>query len=324
MLNHLTAASSGPAQYRPIDLRCLHPELTAPCDLFLRVGPARYTLFACEGLAFSPHHRENLIETGVEELYINEEDSPVFYRYLTDALTKVVQNPHCPSETKAEFVHAACRDIMTKVYSDPRAVFIEQAHEVLWPAVDLVVRDDRATRCLVQLTAHDVSTYTHCTNVGIFAISLAKIFFGSTADHDLHNLAAGFFLHDLGKCKIPLEILNKPGRLDAGEWDVVQTHPREGHDLLAETGHMTDEARIIILEHHEKDDGSGYPEQLSAADIHPYARICRLADVYEALTSDRPYHTRQTTYNALKLMKERVLADMDQELFEHFVKLFKF
>jgi HD-GYP domain-containing protein (c-di-GMP phosphodiesterase class II) len=103
----------------------------------------------------------------------------------------------------------------------------------------------------------------------------------------------------------------------------MQTHPQLGYELLEQTGHMTDEARIIILEHHEKDDGTGYPNGLEARDIHPYARICRLADVYEALTSDRPYHTRQSTFDALKLMKNHVLADIDQQLFTHFVKLFR-
>jgi len=324
MFQHLSLATEACQEdYRPIDLGCLHPEISAPCDLFLRVGRRRYTLFAAKGLGFSPVHRQNLAETGVQELYIQEEDAPVFYRYLKEALSQVVRNPNCPSETKAGFVHAACRDIMTKVYSDPRAAFIDQAMEVIWPSVDLVVRDDRATRCLVQLTAHDVNTYTHCTNVGIFSIALARIFLGSSSEHDLHKLAAGFFLHDLGKCKIPLEIINKPGRLDETEWQIVQQHPQHGYDLLTESGHMTDEARIIILEHHEKDDGTGYPNRMSSRDIHPYARICRLADVYEALTSDRAYHTRHSTYQALKLMKEKVLADMDQDLFEHFIKLFR-
>lgn len=323
MLSHLTMGSEA-CDFRPIDLGCLHPEISAPCDLYLHVGKNRYTLFAKKGIPFSQHHRQNLRYTGVQELYIRDEDAPVFYHYLKEALSQVVRNPNCPSETKAKFVHAACRDIMTKVYSDPRATFIEQSMEVIWPSVDLVVRDDRATRHLVQMTAHDVNTYTHCTNVGIFGIALARIFFGTSSEHDLRKMAAGFFLHDLGKCKIPLEILNKPGSLDPAEWQTVQQHPRDGYEILTETGHMTDEARIIILEHHEKDDGSGYPQRMSSRDIHPYARICRLADVYEALTSDRPYHTRQTTYNALKLMKEKILADMDQDLFEHFVKLFRF
>ncbi|UWZ81388.1 HD-GYP domain-containing protein [Geoalkalibacter halelectricus] len=323
MLTHLQVDTEAEKDYRPIDLGCLHPEISAPCDLFLQVGPRRYTLFARKGLGFSQNHRQNLMETGVQELYIQEEDAPVFYRYLKDALCQVVRNPNCPSETKAQFVHAACRDIMTKVYSDPRASFIEQALEVIRPSVDLVVRDDRATRCMVQMTAHDVNTYTHCTNVGIFSIALARIFFGSSSEHDLQNMAAGFFLHDLGKCKIPLEVLNKPGPLDADEWQTVKKHPRDGFEILAETGQMTDEARIIILQHHEKDDGSGYPNQIRAKDIHPYARICRIADVYEALTSDRPYHTRHSTYETLKMMKEKILADVDQDLFGHFIKLFR-
>ncbi len=75
--------------------------------------------------------------------------------------------------------------------------------------------------------------------------------------------------------------------------------------LLQERGFATEEAEIIILQHHERDDGTGYPYGLSCSDIHPYARICRLADVYDALTCDRAYHRKRTTFEALKLMQGR-------------------
>lgn len=138
----------------------------------------------------------------------------------------------------------------------------------------------------------------------------------------MKSLGPGFFLHDLGKTRIPLNVLYKKGPLDPPEWDIVRRHPGDGHDLLEEEGFLTEESSIIALQHHERDDGQGYPNCLPAREIHPYARICRMADVFEALTSDRPYRQKLKTFDALKLMKEKILTDIDKDLFHHFVRLF--
>jgi HD-GYP domain-containing protein (c-di-GMP phosphodiesterase class II) len=92
--------------------------------------------------------------------------------------------------------------------------------------------------------------------------------------------------------------------------------------MLKESAAVPEEAATIVLQHHERDDGTGYPYGLNGEDIHPYARICRLADVYEALTSERPYHKRHSTFQALKIMRDRVMADADQEMLRHFIGLF--
>jgi HD-GYP domain-containing protein (c-di-GMP phosphodiesterase class II) len=92
--------------------------------------------------------------------------------------------------------------------------------------------------------------------------------------------------------------------------------------MVENCGLMTDEARTIILQHHERDDGMGYPNQRRAEEIHPYARICRLADIYEALTSERPYHNSRSSLEALKFMKEHVVRGADEQLFAGFIKLF--
>ncbi|PLX84035.1 MAG: hypothetical protein C0617_09440 [Desulfuromonas sp.] len=307
----------------PVALKSLHPERYAPCDLYRRLGVGQHVLFARRGLSFSRTDRQKLFAHGVSHLFIRQADAARYFRYVREILSSVVRDPATSPENKAATVHAACQDIMRQVFEEPRAVFVSQAHEVIAPTLDLITADDKATRCLVRLTAYDHSTYTHSANVGIFAAALSRIIFGKKADRDLERIGPGFFLHDLGKCRIPLEILNKPGPLDPGEWEVVKRHPGDGVKILEESGFLTDEARIIALQHHEKDDGSGYPHGLKGGDIHPLARICRLADVYEALTSKRPYHQRRSTYEALKLMKETILVDMDREFFDHFVRLFR-
>ncbi|BCR04616.1 HDIG domain-containing protein [Desulfuromonas versatilis] len=310
-------------RYLPISMACLQPEYRAPCDLYLKTGGRGYLFFAKKGLDFGHSHRARLQERGVTHLYIRDEDSALYFDYLKETITEIVRNPACQSEQKAAVIHSACQDIMSRVIADPRASFINQAHEIITPTIDLIVSDDTATRHLIQLTAYDHYTYTHSTNVGIFGVALARLLYRPNDFRKIERMGAGFFLHDLGKCRVPIEILNKPGKLTPSEWSVMQRHPAEGFQMLEEAGFLTDEAQIITLQHHEKDDGTGYPNALDRDNIHPLARICRLADVYDAITSDRPYAKRKSTYEALKLMKEQIVADIDQELFEHFVKLFR-
>lgn len=315
-------ADGGEGELYAIGMDCLHPDLRAPCDLYRRLKTGEFVFFARQGIPFDQSIKRSLIETGVDELYIQEEDIGRFFLYIKQTLETIVKDPAAPAGSKASAVHMSCRETMRRAYSDPRASFLQQAHEVITPTVDLIVNDEEATRCLIRLTAYDHCTYVHSTNVGIFGVALARIMHGSESAAVMERLGAGFFLHDLGKCMIPIEILNKPGALTAEERLIVNRHPLDGYHLLQERGFMTEEAEILTLQHHEREDGKGYPAGLTSSEIHPYARICRLVDVYEALTAERPYHQRRSTFEALKFMQEKILTDLDQELMVNFVRLF--
>ncbi len=308
--------------FQPVALATLQFERATPCDLYRRVHSGRYVFFAKKGILFDQAARQRVIDSGAETLFIREQERDLYHAYLKETLISVVADPAVAMERKAEAVHVACLHTLQRAYAEPRAVFISQACEILEPTVQLIVTDHEATRHLIQLTTYDHSTYVHSTNVGIFSIALAKLLFSDDRDHDMQALGVGFFLHDLGKCQIPIEILNKPGLLDDRQMERVRRHVLDGYRMVEESGLMTEEARTIILQHHERDDGRGYPYGRPAEEIHPYARICRLADVYEALTSDRPYHTRRSSLEALKFMKEHVVSGPDEQLFAGFVKLF--
>ncbi|MCD6569630.1 MAG: HD domain-containing protein [Deltaproteobacteria bacterium] len=126
----------------------------------------------------------------------------------------------------------------------------------------------------------------------------------------------------MGKSKIPNEILNKSGPLTKEEWDIMKKHPQWGYEILMETGDMTEEAAHIVLEHHERANGSGYPSGKKGDEIHIYARICAIADAYDALTAERSYKSAKRPFDALKLMQEEMAQEFDPEFFAAFVMLF--
>ncbi|MFC1512341.1 HD-GYP domain-containing protein, partial [Candidatus Latescibacterota bacterium] len=131
-----------------------------------------------------------------------------------------------------------------------------------------------------------------------------------------------FFLHDIGKSLIPIRILNKKGTLSSIEWEIIKEHPDKGYRLLEKFGTISEEIEIIVLQHHERHDGNGYPRGLKGEQIHIYAKICMIADVFDALTSYRPYKEKYSTFDALKIMKNEMYKNFNPEFFEKFAKLF--
>jgi HD-GYP domain-containing protein (c-di-GMP phosphodiesterase class II) len=186
----------------------------------------------------------------------------------------------------------------------------------------MIIADDATSKELLKITSYDYYTYTHSVNVGVFSVLLAKHLFKGSDAHNMHELGAGFFLHDIGKVRIDPAIINKPGKVTDEEMEKIRTHPYQGFKILSETNQLTKECKVIVMQHHERADGSGYPRQLKEEDIHAYGRICCIADVYDALTAERSYKQKLNTFDALKLMKEKLLNHFQQDMFEKFVLLF--
>jgi len=238
-------------------------------------------------------------------------------------LREVIRDKNLPPEEKARLVQRHSITMMSNLLENPTADTIRQAKQGISEVVDLILADAETTFQLVKITSHDYYTYTHSVSVGVLAISLAKDYFRNSPGHDMHALGAGFFLHDLGKVKIDNAIINKPGKLTEDEMQEMRRHPTMGFKILNETHQLTGEAKTIVLQHHERHDGKGYPQGLLGADIHIYGRICAIADVYDALTAERSYKKKMAPFDALKLMGEEMREHFHKGLFEQFVMMFK-
>ncbi|WP_309044602.1 response regulator [Marinobacter sediminicola] len=163
----------------------------------------------------------------------------------------------------------------------------------------------------------DNETGLHVIRMSHFSRLIAlQAGFGETWSDTLLNAAP---MHDVGKIGIPDAILQKPGKLDADEWAVMQTHPTIGAEIIGDDGSsLLDMAREVALNHHEKWDGSGYPKGLKGTDIPVSARIVALADVFDALTSERPYKSAWPIDKATGLIREQAGKHFDPDLVEAF------
>jgi len=234
-------------------------------------------------------------------------------------LTEMISDPNVAPEKKAKAVQHYSKVIMRNLLENPSAENIGKVITTVSEIVDLIVTDNKTNLHLLNITTHDYNTYVHSVNVGILSVSLAKVLYCHSDGHDMHALGAGFFLHDLGKVRIDQSIITKPGKLTDQEWIDMRRHPDFGFQILNETEKLSKESSIIVLQHHERNDGSGYPAGLKGQDIHPYGRICSIADVYDALTSIRPYKPRIAPFEALRIMQKEMIHHFQRDLFERFV-----
>ena len=138
-------------------------------------------------------------------------------------------------------------------------------------------------------------------------------------DPRLAKIALGLLLHDIGKLMIPPEILNKPGKLTEAEWTEIRKHPQTGADMLGDN--ISFVIRAVVKQHHERWDGLGYPDGKAGEEIHQFARIAAVADVYDAVTADRPYREAMPPHRGVKIIQEGEGTHFDPEVVEIFNKV---
>ncbi len=269
--------------------------------------------------------KQDVYEHEYAALHSKPADVPVDFSPLdqiSDELQAAIEDQKLPPRKKAEAVYSHSIRMMDSILEEPSAENILSGKKMIYGIVNHILADDGTADALSQITSHDYYTYTHSVNVGLFSMLLAKAVFKSGHDHDMRELGAGFFLHDLGKCDIPAQLINKPDRLTPDEWQLMRDHPSRGYKLLAEANQLTWECHAIVMQHHEREDGTGYPFGLKQDEIHLYGRICSIADVYDALTSTRAYKKKLPPFEALNVMKDEMIHHLNRDLFNIFVKLF--
>ncbi len=168
--------------------------------------------------------------------------------------------------------------------------------------IEKIMDDPNIIKTINSLKKQDSYTYRHMVNVSILCALMGK-WLGYLPEQ-IRMLAVAGLLHDIGKVAIPLNILNKPGKLEEEEFIVIKKHPAMGYDICKRIPDVSDEIVCAVVAHHERENGSGYPFGLYEDRIPETAKIIAIADVYDAMTSDRSYKKKDTPYKALEILKE--------------------
>lgn len=154
-------------------------------------------------------------------------------------------------------------------------------------------------KCLSEIKSCDEYTYTHCINVALYSMLIAKWL--DLPEESVKNVIQAGLLHDIGKVKIPNEILNKNGKLSSEEFELMKKHSMYGYDFIKDISNISESVKEAVLLHHERLDGSGYPFGYSGSSISLLTKIVSMADVYDAMTQNRVYKNKANPFDAFKM-----------------------
>ncbi|MGL4773044.1 MAG: HD-GYP domain-containing protein [Clostridium sp.] len=197
--------------------------------------------------------------------------------------------------------------------------YFDSITDVAEEILENILKNESALVSLVDIKSMDNYTYQHSVNVAILSVILGISL--KLTKKQLKELCLGALLHDMGKVLIPKEIIIKPSKLSDEEFETIKLHPKKGYDYLGTKYDMQTTCKLIALQHHERVDGLGYPKGLSSPDIHLYSKIVSIADVYDALTSDRPYRRALCASDALEYIMANSGTLFDYELVKVFASV---
>ncbi len=309
------------SDYLPIDSSSLKADTKIGCDLYLLVKSgtdSRYILYCRGDTVFENSKKEKLLEKNISRLFIAKDDQQKYYQYLESNFQSIISDTRLSSDEKTKIVHNAATNLVKDLYDDPRSGSVERTKTFAYNMVDYVLKDTIAAENLLKIAIHEYYTYTHSVNVAAVGTLFAKEI--GLKDDDLKGFCSGILLHDVGKTRISTDILDKKGKLTKEEFEEIKKHPELGIEVLDETGFEFEKERIITIQHHENDDGSGYPNGLAKDEIHLCGKIARIIDVYDALTTRRSYADAIRPFAALVEMNEKMPNCFDKELIFDFIR----
>jgi len=216
---------------------------------------------------------------------------------------------------------AKAKEAVIEMFSDARmgkAIQVEQARALVEDISNSVLRQPHALISLARLKTADEYTYMHSIAVCALMIALARQL--NLDDNMVREAGFAGLLHDIGKIGIPLKVLNKPGKLTDSEFAIVKSHPEVGAKILIDSYDVSPLVLDVCLHHHEKMDGTGYPHGLKGENISMFARMGAVCDVYDAITSNRPYKKGWAPADSIRKMAEWSKGHFDEIVFQAFVK----
>ncbi|WP_310390013.1 HD-GYP domain-containing protein [Roseateles sp.] len=223
--------------------------------------------------------------------------------------------------TRANVLVNRSRAAVISMFGEARlgkALDAEQCLPIVEEISNSVARNPSALISLARLKTKDNYTYMHSVAVCALMVSLAKQLGLSEAQTRAAGLAG--LLHDIGKMAMPMDVLNKPGKLSDAEFNVIRSHPLRGYQMLQAGASVPASALDVCLHHHEKMDGSGYPQKLKGEQISLLARMGAVCDVYDAITSTRPYKEAWDPAGSIQRMAQWSGGHFDPVVFRAFVK----
>jgi HD-GYP domain-containing protein (c-di-GMP phosphodiesterase class II) len=279
------------------------------------------------GVRITPRYRELLLKAGISAIYVEDDDSAgIVVEPVVDDATRAI------ATRAVATAYRSARDAVAsgKPLSPDAVASLEDVVARIMRQVD---SSGGVALALADLSSADAYTFQHSIDVTAVGILIGQRYYRTYGwtdyrgerhftklDERLSTLGLGLLLHDIGKLAVPLGILNKPGKLTPAEWEIMKSHPRAGVDLL-DGSQWSPLVKAIVLRHHERWNGSGYPDGRVGEEIHQMARIAAVADVYDAITSERHYAPARPACDGVRAITAGSGTLFDPDVAESFCRV---
>lgn len=306
--------------YLELKIHLIRPDSIPAVNFYVKRGK-RYRMFRERSNPFTGFEIQSLLDAGLETVFIDRVEAALVRKYLETFLVSPNSDIQVGSEAQVSLMRSAAVRITEDMFADPSPENIRKGMKAVTGFVNVLLRDPKSFYYLIRLSSHDPYTYQHSVGVGLNSIALGKRL-KLSSEHDLVDLGVSGLLHDIGKTKVKPTIINKPGPLDKEEWAEMQQHASWGWDILKDNKDVTQRAKLGVLHHHEEGSGKGYPHGLVDNQISTFAKIITIADIFNALTTDRTYSKAKSPFEAFKLMQSVMMHKIDKQLFAEMVLIY--
>lgn len=262
-------------------------------------------VFLTSGTVLTDRHIENLTKLDLQYVYVMEKTNEAVSDQILPPSVVIVDR----QLTKE---YSQSMDQFKNVYQTVglgKKIEREVVEKSVLPLMKEVVKSNNVLGRLRQIESSDAYTYRHSMNVGILAAMIGKWL--NYSEKDLESLTTAAMLHDIGKSKIPEDIINKPGSLTAEEYELVKKHSNFGYEILKNSEGMTFDILCGVLQHHERMDGSGYPLGIKGNRIHEFAKIIAVVDVFDAMTSQKVYRSKVSPFKVAEHIVQNSFDTLD-------------
>ena len=284
-------------------------------DLFLQHEPNEpQVLYREAEYPLSQDRAEGLIEICEEALYVRASDYAKFSKDLTESLEAALEKELLAPTERYEVLQTA---VSLEIEQSMRMVscdnYVAKTKTIGRQITSLLDETELLPTDLFQIVRHDFHTFVHVTNVAGYVTLLAKEL-GIQEKSELERIATGGLLHDIGKRHIPRSLLTKTDALTNQEWSFIRQHPQKGYEDLCHRQSIDFGQLMMTYQHHEHINGHGYPVGIGDDEIHPWAKMLAVVDVFDALTGERPYRSPATASQAIEFIESRAGTQFDKEI----------
>ena len=275
-----------------------------------------------QGSAIDDYIISSLLKLGIMSVYIREgsadpDDPDAILSPKAAAMVKQLRTDDRSKVTLSDSVRQRVSTGVQYIFNNTNSEELTQAtNQIADSLMEAINENDAIAVDISSLKTSDEYTFKHSVDVASMGMIIAKN--RGLSPKEVPQIGVSGLLHDLGKSRIPNEILNKPGRLTEEEFEVMKTHPVLGYNMIKDKPELSTATKLGVLQHHEKMNGNGYPLKLQGDQITPFARILSVADIYDALVTERPYKDAFSPRDAVEMIMA-MTGDLDIHMIQSFL-----